>query len=680
MSFSGYASRHPHRQIDQFWNRGSKSCSLERPYLPPHSLWNPSRSDMNEANRPYENRFESPSPPKYRRASRRLSVEEFCDTEWLPVDKESRLEHGEKAPNTSFGQNNRCADYNSFHKPRFSSERSPDSTLSAQCCNEPLTGNNSERLGKTNQDYKKRSRSHGRQSWSHKSHKNAHHSPNVPPKHRSKSDQRHHSKSGRCEPPTTHIDVQGNRSSPGGPLKNHPSINRSFNDDRTEDGASMTLLEELEKSPKKKKKKRKKKKKSKSRSRSKETRRCSTENICEEKQSSEERRAHFTSTPPTNLSGALKAVYPSPCEEKSSRTIKEGSSPDLDSLTNSKSIGAPLNSVPDSYVCAIVKKRRVSSQDKEGSAILKFTRVEGQSRKTPRKSSLASSVKRSQDSTPTSVKKIERPGASTEVVTPETEPVEKQNAAQRSSPMKGDIKPKAIIKPGLRSERKDPKSSHELKRRSKTPLKKDGDSTRKLVQRTLESYFCKSVSEAAKDVPKQPEAEPTDAACRENKKSADQGNSKSHVRRIYSDATESRAVVQLTPVSEGIISKLRSPKSKSESAPRGRWGSTPRLAEVRPIPSPAKKRPCESPPPEQPTKVACRSPRLTRASSLEGAPPDEKVDVLQLEEDPAQTERDEAARKAEVTKAAQRNRKRHTRGIKVFAHCDVLQEDIERRK
>lgn len=689
MSFSprGYASRHAELQTDRFSNIGSKSSSLERSYPPPDNMWSPTRTDLNmdRASGAFRNRFQSDSPTKSRRSSRRLSGEDFGCMEWVPGVEELRpyrtRENERNHCVSEFAQNNPRANYNPNHTSRFSSGCAPDGThpagFNSPLYNEPLLGSNSQRWGVTDQDhYKKRSKSHdSRRSRNHPNHHTW--SPNVSSKHRSSRSEKRHSLSSIAKPKEAVS------------LKKWIPIEDEFKDE-----AFTQLQEEFQRFVKKKKKKKKKNKdRRKSRSRSEEKCRNSPENIQMQKQSP--RRDNARRFSPLKANRVDSTGCSTPSAGKALRGItRERDSLDSDTLesplssfSESKSNKSPHNlarqEATDSYVCAIVKKRRISSQENEGNAILKFTRVEGRSRNpgSPKqKSGLAGSIKRNQDSTPTSAKKTARTGQCG-AVTPSTEsqPADKQTAALRSSPSKGDIKPKALIKPGLRSERKEPTSAHESKLRGKTPLKKENDDkSRRLVQRTLESYFCKS---ASKSEVRQVQVESTGLACSaEISKSADQGNSsKNHVRRIYCDEAEpaSQPVVQLTPISEGLISKLQSPKASADSVPRGRWGGAARLAEVRPTLSPAKKRSCESPPPAEPIKgEACR--RLTRTASLESAAPEQQTDAMQPEEDLAQNERDEAAREDDLKKAAQRNRKRHTRGNKVFAFCDVLQENIER--
>ncbi|XP_052123322.1 serine/arginine repetitive matrix protein 2-like isoform X3 [Frankliniella occidentalis] len=139
---------------------------------------------------------------------------------------------------------------------------------------------------------------------------------------------------------------------------------------------------------------------------------------------------------------------------------------------------------------------------------------------------------------------------------------------RRSSPS-GDLKPKAIIKPGLRSAKKDPKKTPAAKaeRRRSSPIQTgSGTPPRKLVQKTLDSFFCKESS--------------------------------GHVRRIYQDEEPKQPVVRVTPLEVEERFKLLADRPGSSAAAR--------LALVTPIPSPAKKRPCEDAS-SPPRKVSRRS-------------------------------------------------------------------------
>ncbi|XP_034234955.1 uncharacterized protein LOC117641601 [Thrips palmi] len=732
MSFSprGCAPRHAERQTED--SPALKPGSFERPY-PPHNMWNPSNSDLSDGIRPFK--FESPSPTKFRRFSRRLSGEESCESDLISLDGESRFRNYTRQSalssySSDFARNEQFAEYSQNHDPRFPRDTTYSSGFNNQHIKEPLH-RNSRSCGVINQD-------HFYGSHCTKNHQKALHawSPHGSSTLRSsRSEKQSHRKEHHrlSEPPSYRSDVRVDMNSPGKPLEsiqngspakrfsspvkplqaskcNKTSILgkllaesptktsssykkrdhlkyfscQGMEEDRlfkklspnTRKNEGNALIKILDRKYRKKRKKKKNKDKRKSRSRSEERQRGIPDKVYK-KEESQVGNAHLTALSPSKVNSTTASCSSGVKRGREAQTLDSHIVPRSNKLVSTET--------PDSYICAIVKKRRTSTQDDEGSAVLKFTRVEGRCRKpaSPRKSGLAGSMEQGQDSTPTSAKKTERSSASIEAVTPpsESEVVVKQNAT-RSSPTKGDLKPKAIIKPGLRSAKKETKSVHEPKRRSKSPQKPEKeDSGPRMVQKTLESYFRKSVSEAKTKVQAE-ETEPTEAVCSVDiTKSADQGNSKSH-----GDEAEStsRAVVQLTPISEVVISKLRSPKTAADSAPR-RWGSTPRLAEVRPILSPAKKRP-ESPPPADLAKGASRALRVTRTASMESAAPDQPdqplgdqpLDVLLPEEDLAQAERDQAAREAEVTKAAQRNRKRHTRGHKVFAFCDVLQEHIER--
>ncbi|KAJ1520522.1 hypothetical protein ONE63_003644 [Megalurothrips usitatus] len=196
---------------------------------------------------------------------------------------------------------------------------------------------------------------------------------------------------------------------------------------------------------------------------------------------------------------------------------------------------------------------------------------------------------------------------------------ENHKMVRRSSPHKSDIKPKALIKPGLRSAKKEPRKSAEARG---TPAKTETTTNgTKLVQRTLDSFFATKPSPSLqKSAPLSETGERLDGSksrhakeSRSSKKrskdqsrrsekkgakkrSPDTGASGVHVRRIYQDDEESRPVVRLTLLKEDQLWKVTSnsatedqPSSETENTSAGRRGGSARLAAVSPIPSPAKR-------------------------------------------------------------------------------------------
>lgn len=435
--------------------------------------------------------------------------------------------------------------------------------------------------------------------------------------------------------------------------------------------------------------------------------------------------------------------------------------------------------------------RRDSSQGKEvrhiarqSQSIAEDTKVPPKNSKKIKKAAESAQHKSTPDSTPRTKPTHLSRMSSEDLHTTPTSPRRDETKKRRGSPSKSEIKPKTLIKTGLRSAKKD----QSRVRRSRDVSSETG---RKLVQRTLETFpgFFKQSSPVENDIQllceinscnEEPKSlsQTRQGSLRSCKKNTSESNSISspglkksvsetrernkHVRRIYDeDSTQPGCKLTAKPVVRlALLNEDHVTRPATRTSPRAQGDGTVRLAEVSPVPSPVKRK-CDSTPlNDVPAKTVSRSPvkletgtdktspvkletaplRTARSPAKLGAPsptpspsklrikikitrsspakqteptfsivtrspakpevpvkspaktrttrgvtstthhqtvPVAPQQLERVDEEYLQAQRDDADRAVE---AAQRNKKRHSRGHRVTTYCDVLGELLERRK